>query len=322
MSRTAASASTPSAPLTITARDWLMLGVLALLWGGSYFFGKVAVEDIPPLSVVLGRVALAAVILTVIMRARNVPFPATWQAWQPYFVMGLLNSAVPYSLIFWGETRIASGLAAILTATVPIFTVILAHFWTTDERMTRAKSVGIALGMGGVLVVMGRDLGDVASGSGLAKLAIVGATLSYAVSGIYGRRLRGQQPLTLAWGQMCAATVYLLPLVLVIDRPWNITEWHVDSVLSVISLAVFSTAIAYMIFFRLLANIGATNTSLVTFLIPISSLLLGSLFLDEALVPLQLLGMALIGAGMAVIDGRLTRRFHHPKPAFVPTDAT
>lgn len=321
MSRNAAPALSSPAPLTIGTRDWVMLGVLSIVWGGSYFFGKVAVEDIPPLTVVLGRVVIAAAILTVVMRARNQSFPTTWHAWQPYFVMGLLNSAVPYSLIFWGETRIASGLAAILTATVPIFTVILAHFWTTDERMTRAKSLGIALGMAGVLVIMGRDLGGVTSGSGLAKLAIIGATLSYAVSGIYGRRLKGQAPLTLAWGQMCAATVYLLPMVLIVDRPWNITEWHLDSVLSVISLAVFSTAIAYMLFFRLLANIGATNTSLTTFLIPISSLLLGFLFLEEALVPVQLLGMALIGVGMAVIDGRLVRRFQHPKPALAPTDA-
>jgi drug/metabolite transporter (DMT)-like permease len=314
------SQSSPGAPsarttLDITSRDWLLLIVLALLWGGSYFFGKVAVEHIGPLTVVFGRVVIAAAILYVVIRARNVPVPSTWEAWKPYFVMGLLNSALPYTLIFWGETRISSGLAAILTATVPIFTVIVAHFGTTDERMTPAKAAGISLGMAGVLVIMSEDLGSIASGSGLARLAIVGASISYAFSGIYGRRMKGQPPLILAWGQMCAATVILLPLVLIVDRPWSTAEWHMDAVLSVLALAVFSTAIAYMIFFRLLANVGATNTSLVTFLIPVSSLLLGSLFLDEALVAIQLLGMLLIGAGMAILDGRLWNRVRRPQPS-------
>jgi drug/metabolite transporter (DMT)-like permease len=140
-------------------------------------------------------------------------------------------------------------------------------------------------------------------------VAIIGATISYALSGIYGRRLKGKTPLMLAWGQMCAATVLLLPLVLIVDRPWISATWTTDAVLSVIALATLCTALAYMIFFRLLATVGATNTSLVTFLIPVSSLVLGTLFLDEALVLVQLLGMLLIVAGMAVIDGRLWKRF-------------
>jgi drug/metabolite transporter (DMT)-like permease len=286
-----------------------MLAALALLWGASYFFGKVAVEDIGPLTVVFGRVVVAAAILSLMIRARGMSLPATRQAWVPSFVMGAINSAIPYTLIFWGETRISSGLAAILTAMVPIFTVIVAHLLTTDERLSPAKAAGIGLGMAGVLVILGDDLGGLASGSGLAKLAVIGATISYAFSGIYGRRLKGQAPLVLAWGQMCAASVLLLPLVLVVDRPWATAQWRLDAVLSVLALAVFSTAIAYLLFFRLLARIGATNTSLVTFLIPVSSLLLGFLFLDEPLVAIQLLGMLLIASGMAVTDGRLLRRW-------------
>jgi drug/metabolite transporter (DMT)-like permease len=306
----------------MNARDWLMLMGLALLWGASYFFGKVAVEDIGPLSVVFGRVIIAAAILYAVMRLRGVAVPDTRADWVPFFVMGFLNSALPYSLIFWGETRISSGLAAILTAMVPIFTVIVAHVWTVDEKMNPAKAAGIGLGMAGVLVIMAEDLGSIGSGSGLAKLAIIGATISYAFSGIYGRRLKGKSPLVLAWGQMCAATVLLIPMVLLVDRPWETAKWHADAVLSVLALAVFSTAIAYMIFFRLLAKVGATNTSLVTFLIPISSLLLGGLFLDEDLVAIQLLGMLLIGAGMAVIDGRLWRRLGGSQPAMskLPAD--
>jgi drug/metabolite transporter (DMT)-like permease len=292
----------------MNAGDWLMLVALSTVWGASYFFGKVAVEDIGPLTVVLGRVALAAAILYAAIRLRGLAVPANGSAWRGFLVMGLLNSAIPYSLIFWGETRIDSGLAAILTATVPIFTVIVAHFWTVDERMTPARAAGIGLGMAGVVVIMGRDVDAIGAGSGLAKLAIIGAAISYAFSGIYGRRLKGTSPLILAWGQMCTATVLMLPLVLVIDRPWQSATWTADAVLSVVALATLCTALAYMLFFRLLATVGATNTSLVTFLIPVSSLALGTLFLDEALVPVQLLGMLLIIAGMVVIDGRFGKR--------------
>jgi drug/metabolite transporter (DMT)-like permease len=308
-------AGTPRSSLAMGTRDWLMLIALATVWGASYFFGKVAVEDIGPLTVVLGRVALAGAILYAVIRVRRLPLPRTAVDWKPFFVMGLLNSAIPYSLIFWGETRIDSGLAAILTAVVPIFTVIIAHFWTVDERMTPAKGAGIGLGMAGVVIIMGEDLGSLTSGSGLAKLAILGATLSYALSGIYGRRLKGKPPLILAWGQMCTATVFLLPMVLFVDRPWTTAAWHLDAVLSVIALAVLCTAFAYMIFFRLLATVGATNTSLVTFLIPVSSILLGTIFLGEALVIQQLFGMVLIVGGMAIIDGRIWRRFGSRQPS-------
>ena len=299
---------------SISGRDWLWLIVLATVWGGSYFFGKVAVEDIGPLTVVLGRVVIAAMILYIVMRARNIPIPNTRAQWEPFFVMGLINSAIPYSLIFWGETRISSGLAAILTAAVPIFTVIVAHFLTTDERLTPAKAAGIGLGMAGVVVIMSEDLGDIASGSGLAKLAIVGATVSTRSPGFTVGGSRAGSDRT-GLGPDVAATVLMLPLVLVVDRPWATAAWHLDAVLSVLALAVLSTAIAYMIFFRLLARIGATNTSLVTFLIPVSSLILGAAFLDEPFVAIQLLGMALIVSGMAVIDGRLTRRFRAGSPS-------
>lgn len=297
-----------SSNLAITPRDWLLLALLSIVWGGSYFFAKVAVEDVGPITVVFGRVVLAAAILAVAMRFRGMPFPRGRAAWEPFVVMGAINSALPYTLIFWGETRISSGLAAILTALVPMFTVIVAQFGTSDERMSPAKGAGIVLGLAGVIVILGDNAGDL-GGSLVAKLAVIAAAVSYAFSGVYGRRLKGTSPVVLAWGQMTAASIMLLPLVLVADRPWATATWHLDAVLSVIALAVFSTALAYMIFFRLLGNIGATNTSLVTFLIPISSLLLGFFFLNETFGWLQALGMLLIGAGMLTIDGRLLRRF-------------
>ncbi len=321
MSTTAPAVTGTPATLTMSGRDWLLLVCLALLWGGSYFFAKVAVEDVGPLTVVFGRVVIAAAILTLVLRIRRIPLPSTRDDWVPFFVMGAINSAIPYTLIFWGETRISSGLAAILTALVPVFTVIAAHFLTSDEKLTPLKATGIGLGLVGVLVILGEDLGDIAGGGTLAKLAVIGATISYAFSGIYGRRLKGKSPMVLTWGQMCAATVLMLPLVLFVDRPWATAAWEADAVLSIVALAVFSTAIAYLIFFRLLARAGATNVSLVTFLIPISSLILGTALLSEPLVAIQLLGMLLIGAGMAVIDGRLVRRFARPKPVLADRPA-
>ncbi|MDQ3541440.1 MAG: DMT family transporter, partial [Chloroflexota bacterium] len=170
----------------MSARDWLSLGLLSLIWGGSFFFAKVAVEDIGPLTVVLGRVALAAVILNLLVVGRGLALPRSVAGWTPFIVMGVLNSIIPYSLIFWGEVHIASGLAAILNATTPLFTMLVAHVATADERLTPAKVGGVLIGLLGVIVIMGRDLFEIASSNGLAQLAVLAASLSYGVSGVYG----------------------------------------------------------------------------------------------------------------------------------------
>lgn len=142
----------------MSAADWLLLGLLSVIWGGSFFFAKVAVEDFGPMTVVLGRVGLAAVILNLLIRSRGLRLPATFAGWRPFIVMGIINSALPYTLIFWGEVHIASGLAAILNATTPIFTLLVAHVFTTDERLTPGKVGGVLLGMLGVVVIDGRAL--------------------------------------------------------------------------------------------------------------------------------------------------------------------
>ncbi|MGB3330851.1 MAG: EamA family transporter [Thermomicrobiales bacterium] len=304
--RSASSASAPAVPV-MSGRDWLLLLLLATVWGASYFFVKVAVEDVGPFTVAFVRVLLAGLLLFAIMKVRGLSLPRSRDTWIAYLVLGLTNSALPYSLIFWGETRIPSGLAGILTAMVPVWTVLAAHVMTTDERLTSLKVAGITLGMLGVVVIMGEDLGSFGDGSALGKLAVVLATALYGFSNVFARRVKRRPPLELAWGQMAAATLWMLPLAL-IDRPWSTAHWSRDAVAAILALTLVSTVLAYLIYFRLLATVGATNTSQIGFLIPISSLILGAVFLGEDLVPVQLAGFILIVTGMALIDGRIVRR--------------
>jgi drug/metabolite transporter (DMT)-like permease len=220
----------------------------------------------------------------------------------------LLNNVLPFSLIFWGQTHIASGLASILNATTPLFTLVVAHLATADEKINPPKAAALIVGLAGVAVLIGPsafahlDLGV------LSELACLGAALSYAFAGVYGRRFAafGLSPLQTAAGQVTASTVLILPIMLLIDRPWTLAAVPSPPVwLAVAGLALLSTALAYVLYFRILAAAGATNLLLVTFLIPVTSILLGALFLGERLEPRHFVGMMLIGIGLAVIDGRI-----------------
>jgi drug/metabolite transporter (DMT)-like permease len=238
--------------------------------------------------------------------------PSGWGAWRSFFVMGLLNNLLPFSLIFWGQTQIASGLASILNATTPLFTVVLAHLLTHDEKLTGARLSGVLVGILGVTMMIGPAALQGFELHVVAQLAILAAACSYAFAGIYGRRFRGQPPLVTAAGQVSATSLMMLPIVLLVDRPWNLPLPSTSSVLAVFALALLCTALAYLIYFRLLASAGATNLLLVTFLIPVSAILLGAVFLGERLLINQFGGMALIGLGLAAIDGRLLRSIKWP----------
>lgn len=302
----------------MTAREWGMLLALSVLWGGSFFFNGVAVSDLPALTIVLARVALAAVILLLVCRATGVRMPRDGRTWAAFGVMGLLNNAIPFTLIVWGQHHIASGVASILNATTPLFGVVLAHLLTADERLTPLKLGGVAVGLLGVAVMIGLDALGTLGADLPAQLAVLAAALSYALAGLWGRRFRrmGVAPLATATGQVCASGAMLLPLVLLVDRPWTLPMPSLATWGALLGLAALSTALAYVLYFRILATAGATNLLLVTFLIPVSAILLGILLLGEALEPQHLLGMALIGAGLAAIDGRLVRvggrRARHP----------
>jgi drug/metabolite transporter (DMT)-like permease len=290
--------------------EWLLLLVLSLLWGGSFLFGKIAVGEIPPVSVTFGRVALAALALNVLLMALGQRLPRARAIWFAFFGMGLLNNALPFSLIFWGQTRVGAGLASILNATTPLWTVVAAHLLTADEKLSPAKLLGVVLGIAGVAALIGPSALAGAGSDVSAMIAILLATLSYAVAAIFGRRFArtGLSPLDVAAGQVTAASAIMLPLVMMIDRPWSLAPPRPTAIAALAGLALVSTALAYVIYFRLLASAGATNLLLVTFLIPPSALAFGVLLLDERLLAHQAGGLALIAGGLLVMQDKWWRR--------------
>jgi drug/metabolite transporter (DMT)-like permease len=291
----------------VALRVWIWLLALSVLWGGSFFFSKVALGELDPFTVVFGRVALAALALNIALAATTTSL-FSWQApWRAFFAMGFVNNALPFSLIFWGQTEIASGLASILNATTPLFTLVVAHLLTEDEKIDRTKIAALIAGLAGVTMLIGPDL--LLGGSNYwGQLACLGAAVSYAFAGVYGRRFRamGIAPMEAAAGQVTASAVLILPIMLLIEGPWALPAAPSPTVwLALAGLALLSTALAYVLYFRILAVAGATNLLLVTFLIPVTAILLGAIVLGERLQPRQFGGMALIGVGLAVIDGRL-----------------
>jgi drug/metabolite transporter (DMT)-like permease len=295
---------------TMTAPEWAMLLALSVLWGASFFFIGIAVHELPPLTIVVLRVGLAAAMLYATLRLLGPRLPRRAEVWAAFFGMGFLNNVVPFCLIVWGQTHIASGLAAILNATTPLFTVLVAHAFTADEKMSRNRLAGVLLGLAGVTLMIGPDaLGGIGTDV-LAQLAVLAAAISYAFAGVFGRRFRqmGVAPMATATGQVVASTLMLLPIALLVDRPWTLPMPSATVWAAILGIAAFSTALGYVLYFRILATAGATNLLLVTFLIPVSAIVLGSLVLGERLGTRHFLGMALIGTGLAAIDGRLIRR--------------
>ncbi|WP_455918805.1 DMT family transporter [Ensifer canadensis] len=291
--------------------EWAMLITLSLLWGGSFFFVGVAVKALPPFTIVALRVSLAATALLIFLRFTGRAMPRDPRIWLAFFGMGLLNNLIPFSLIVWGRTHIASGLASILNATTPLFGVVVAHLLTDDEKLTANKLSGVLIGFLGVAVMIGpAALGGLGSNV-LAQFAVLGAALSYAFAGVFARRFKrmGVAPIVTATGQVSASSIMLVPIALLVDHPWTLTVPGLEVWGAIIGIALISTALAYVLFFRILETAGVTNLMLVTFLIPVSAILLGALFLGENLEPKHFFGMVLIAAGLAAIDGRLVRRF-------------
>lgn len=291
--------------------DWTLLVILSVLWGGSFFFTKIALAALPPLTLVLLRVGIAALVLLLFLRLGGGSLRAFLRIPGALFCMGLLNNVIPFSLLSWGQVHITGSLASILNAFVPVFTILLAHFLTHDEKMTVNKVAGVVLGVGGVVLMIGSSALEGISLALWGMLACLGATLAYAFGTIYGKRFRylGIAPITVASGQVCMSTVMMIPIVMVVDRPWTLDIPPSDVVISVLLLGVFSTALAYILFFRILSAGGATNMSLVALLIPASAMLLGVGILGEQIQGSDLAGLGLILSGLACIDGRLFRRY-------------
>ena len=292
---------------TMGSGEWAMLVALSVLWGGSFFFQGVAVRELPTLAIVLARVGLAAVVLWAVVLVAGRTVPRRREVWIAFAGMGLLNNVVPFALIVWGQQTVASGLASILNATTPLFAVVVAGALLPDERASPRKVVGTIVGFAGTAVVVGPDVLGGLGRDLWAQLACLAAALFYALAGVFGRRFRtlGVDPIVVAAGQVTAAAVVLAPVTALVERPWRLDLPSASTFAAVGALAVLSTALAYILYFRILARAGATNLLLVTFLVPVTAVLLGTAVLGERLEPAHAGGMALVALGLALIDGRL-----------------
>lgn len=302
-------------------REWGLLAMLSVLWGASFMAIEIAVESLPPLTVVAIRVLLAALGLFLFMKVTGVLLPGEGRrdklkVWGALAVMGLLNNIMPFSLIAWGQTQIASSLASILNATMPLFTVFVAHFFTTDEKLTPRRLTGVLIGFLGVVSIIGPGSLAGMTGEFMGQLSVLCGSLSYALAVVVGRRFvsLGLKPIQMAFGQVTMAGLMLLPVVLMIDNPFSLAMPGLEVWGALLSLSLLSTALAYLIYFRLIAEAGATNASLVTLTIPVVAATLGILFLGEQLEAGHLMGLGLIAFGLAVLDGRLFGRLRR-KPA-------
>ncbi len=296
--------------------DWGLLVLLSLLWGGSFLCVGIAVQDLPVLTIIALRVSLAALVLWGIALFCGHQLPRGRKTWQAFLALGLLNNVIPFGLIVFGQQTIGAGLAAILNATTPLWTVLIAALFLADERFSKQKLFGVLLGLVGVIVMVGPDsLAGISRNLG-AQLAVLGATLSYAFASVFGRRFAAAKisPLHTALGQVTASSFILVPLALMIDTPWASALPSQATIFAILGLAVLSTAGGYLLFFNILERAGATNVSLVTLLIPPSAIAMGMLFLEETLQGIHFIGLALIILGLLSLQGRLFR-LSRPKQA-------
>jgi drug/metabolite transporter (DMT)-like permease len=287
---------------TIDARTAQLLVFLSILWGGSFFFTGAAVRELPPLTIVLARVALGAAFLLPVFKMLGGTWPRTLAGWMPFLGMGLLNNVIPFSLQVGAQLYVSSGVTSVLNATTPVFGVIvLAAFG--DERLIARRAAGVAIGLLGVVVLRGVSTMDGSQTIGI--LLGLGGALSYGFAGLWGRRmLADAPPINSATCQLVCSTAVMLVLASIVEQPWQLPVPSTEAVLALLGLAAFSTSLAYIVFFTILARSGATNTLLVTLLIPVTAILLGHFVLGEPLHSREIVGAIIIGSALLVIDGR------------------
>lgn len=300
--------------LTIHRQDWLLLVLLSVLWGGSFFFAGEALRELPPLTIVLARVVFATLLLLLpFLRALGGTLPRRLVDWLPFAMMGLLNNVIPFSLLVTGQTYISSGMASVLNATTPMFTVLILGAFG-DEPLIMRRVVGVLIGFGGVVILRQPETSH-SGHQAIGMLLCLGGALSYGFAGLWGRRKwTGVPPITSATCQLVSSSVMMTVIACAIDRPWQLPAPSVTTWLALIGFAAVSTALAYLIFFRILIRSGATNVMLVTLLIPITAILLGTLVLGEPLTAREIAGALVIGSALLVIDGRALSWLQRRRP--------
>jgi drug/metabolite transporter (DMT)-like permease len=290
-------------------RNLLLLALLAAMWGPSFLFIKVAVADIPPLTLVLGRVGIAAALLYLLLLWRRESLPRRWITWKHIAVMALIHNTIPFVLFSWGEQYIDSALAAILNGTTPIFTILLAHYFTVDDHLTPTKVGGTLLGLVGLAFLIGPALLDGVQVTTWGLLALTAASIFYAVAIIYSRNhLRGLPPLVAPTGQLLLATLYILPVALLVDRPFSLPQPSLAAAASLLALAVLGTAVAFVVYYRLVETADPSTVSMVTYIIPVIGVVLGVLILNEKLLWSTYAGFAFILVGVMSVNGLFKRR--------------
>lgn len=294
----------------LDAAGWGLIAILSILWGGAFFLIEVGLRSYPPMTLVLMRLAIAVPPMMLAMRFMKQSLPREPRIWVFLTVVGALNCALPFALFFWGQQYLDSGYASILNATTPLWGVITAHYLTSDEKATPARVIGVLVGLAGIIVMIGPEAMKGLSNDLLAQIACIVSTIFYSFAAIYGRRLSQTEltPMAVATGQTLTAALLMLPIVMFVDQPWTLAPPQTGATLAAVTLALFSTALAYALYFRLIDRAGASNAQLVAFLMPILAVILGIAFLGESLNGGQMAGAVLIGIGLVILDGRLFRR--------------
>jgi drug/metabolite transporter (DMT)-like permease len=285
--------------------DWLLFVLLGFLWGSSYLFIKIGVEaGLQPFTLVALRLIVGFGLLAVVVAAARERLPRSLRTYGHLAVMAAFSVAIPFSLITWAEQSVDSALAAILTAPVPLFVIVIAAFVLKDERITLNRLVGLAIGFVGVAVLVGFDPAELAGGTLIAEVALIGAALSYAAGGVYAKRtMHGLRPMIPALFQVVFAFAISSVLAFVFERPLDFRP-TADAVIAVVWLGLLGSGLAYLVFFRLLDRWGATRTSTVAYLIPVFGIALGALVLSEPIDARLLVGTALVIGGIALVNAR------------------
>ncbi|MFK7835624.1 MAG: DMT family transporter [Sulfitobacter sp.] len=295
----------------ISTRAWVELLLLAILWGASFVSIRIALDEVGPITSVAHRVGWAALALWLVVLLMRLPLPRDPRVWGAFLGMGILNNVIPFGLMAWGQLHIESGLTSILNAATAIFGVIAAAIFFADERITARKALGVTLGFAGVATAIGLENLRNFDIRSLAQLAVIGGTVSYALASVWARKtLSGQPPQVAAAGMVTGSTLIMLPAAWLIEGPLTL-DLEPRTLAAIGYYAFGATALAYLLYYRVLAMAGSGNLMLVTLLIPPFAIVLGALLLNEALRPAAYGGFALLALGLIVLDGRVWRMMRH-----------
>ncbi|PKL44240.1 MAG: EamA family transporter [Candidatus Riflebacteria bacterium HGW-Riflebacteria-1] len=289
-------------------KDWLWLIILSIIWGSAFMFIKIGLRELSPFIMVFGRLAVSALFMLIGCRIIGATMPSDRRIWLSLGLLGVVNTALPFFLVAWAQQHIDTATASILNATSPVFVMILAHFFTDDEKLTLRKLIGVSAGVAGIVVMVLPSLTHGIVLAGMAQAAMLGATFNYAIGGIYARKFKLLHPMVVSSISLLGASLFLAPGLLYFDVP-ALSALHMQTIFAVAMLAFFCTGVAFIIYYRVIASAGATNALLVTLMIPVSALFFGVFLMGEQLKIYDIIGMLLIFSGLLIIDGRFMQYF-------------